>query len=146
MNKTNLPVKLVIKLSEKDISKFSGEEILSIIENISFLSQQPPIKIGENFRRRKINYGGGHREIKISRGSKSVPVTRAIEIKNKWPRGLYNSTSDPDNFATYWVFDYAHVEGWEGMNSDVALVGMEAYLNRDEIKRLEKERKSNCPF
>src|SRR3989344_5868598 len=124
MNNTNLPVKLVIKLSEKDISKFSGEEILSIIENISFLSQQPPIKIGENFRRRKINYGGGHREIKISRGSKSVP----------------------DNFATYWVFDYAHVEGWEGMNSDVALVGMEAYLNRDEIKRLEKERKSNCPF
>jgi len=138
MNNTNLPVKLVIKLSEKNISKFSGEEILSIIENISFLSQ--------HFRRRKINYGGGHREIKISRGSKSVPVTRAIEIKNKWPRGLYNSTSVPDNFATYWVFDYAHVEGWEGMNSDVALVGMEAYLNRDEIKRLEKERKSNCPF
>jgi len=40
MNNTNLPVKLVIKLSEKNISKFSGEEILSIIENISFLSNK----------------------------------------------------------------------------------------------------------
>ena len=131
----SLPTKVNMQLSQRELAKISRKSFLEMWENLAFLVQLPPLPIDERFKDRKVNYH--HREIFISIGFKSVPVTRKMERKNRWKRGLYDSTSIPANFLTYAVMDLGDVERY-GNPPGCTIIGSVGYEEK-ELRKLKKQ-------
>lgn len=132
-----LEVRVRINISET----ISPEELSEITENVKFLAKQPLLKVFSHFKGKEINYDGGYREIKVSRGFESVKVTKKMELERGWEEGLYNYSCIEYDFFNYWVWDFADVKGMETYPGSKTSVGMEAYLSQEEVRELEKRRK-----